>query len=58
MPKQGNNKQGLRIPFIEDKDGYKAVSFSVSMIRKGENPGIANNGAAAYYGGDVSEVAR
>jgi hypothetical protein len=54
---KGNNKQGMRIPFIKDRDLYSAVSFSIAMIRKGQNPGIANTRAAEYYGVDVKEVA-
>ena len=55
---KGNNKQGLRIPFIKDRELYKAVSFAVKMIRQGTNPGVANTRAAEYYGVAVSDVAR
>jgi hypothetical protein len=55
--KNGNNKQGLRIPFRADRNLYLAVSFSIKMIRDGLNPGIANTRAAEYYEVDVSDVA-
>ena len=48
---------GHSMPFIEDKQLFKAVMFAIHMIKEGEGYGLANYIAASYYGYETSEVA-
>jgi len=46
------------MPFIDDKTLYKAVSFAISMKKKGTPVGIAIYRSARYYGVDQTKVAQ
>ena len=50
-------KKKYPLPYIEDPELFKAVQFSLKMIRDGINPATANYRAAQYYGYDTSAVA-
>jgi len=45
------------LPYIGNKDLYKAVQFAIKMIRSGTPAKIANYRASDYYGIETSEVA-
>jgi hypothetical protein len=45
------------LPFIKDKEMFKAVQFAISMRRDGTPPAMANYRAANYYGYETNEVA-
>ena len=47
-----------KLAYIPDKQLYRAVSFALSMIRNGQNPGIAVLRAADYYKVDYSAVGK
>lgn len=46
------------MPYISDKDTFKAVIFARRLMGAGVPAGLANYKAAKYYDLDVSEVAR
>lgn len=46
------------MPYIEDENLFKAVSFASSMVKKGTNIPLAAHKAASYYSVDTSSVAR
>ena len=46
------------MPYISDKDTFKAVIFARRLIGVGMPIGLANYKAAKYYGLDVNQVAR
>ena len=47
------------MPFIKDKDLYKAIVFAKRLIvQEGMAAGLANYKAAKYYDVNVSKVAR
>lgn len=51
------SKVNLCCDHIEDKSLFKAVVFSISMMRGGLTPNIANARAARYYGVSTADVA-
>lgn len=52
------SKITLCCDFIKDRNLFKAVTFSISMIRKGTPPPLAHSRAARYYKVRLSDVAR
>ena len=50
------SKVSLLCDRIDDKSVFKAVVFSLSMMRKGTAPYIANARAAKYYGVSIGQV--
>jgi len=50
-----NNAHSL--PYIDDKQLFKAVMFAITMIQNGEGYALAIYKAAKYYGYETSEVA-
>ena len=53
MTKYRNNL----MPYIKDKDVYKAVMFARKMYKDGMNVGLAIYKASRYYKVDQSDVA-
>ncbi len=45
------------MPYIEDKDVFKAVSFASSMIKKGTSPALAIHKSCTYYKVNEKDVA-
>lgn len=45
------------MPYIEDMNVFKAVSFASMMIKKGKSKPIAISRAADYYGVNSHDVA-
>jgi len=41
---------GNGLPYIPNKRFYKAVTLSLSVMRDGTHPGVADRQAAEYYG--------
>ena len=50
-------KTQYAIPFIKDKELFKAVNFALHMIRNNEDPRLANYKASKFYNVDISDVA-
>jgi hypothetical protein len=51
-------KNRLCCDYIDDPQLFKAVCYSLDMIREGFDPPLAHSRAAKYYGVRIYEVAR
>ncbi len=45
------------MPWIEDKQVFRAVSFASSMVKKGQKPRVAIHVASKYYNVCTTDIA-